>query len=150
METYIAAELPSDYVRRMRNWARSSSEFGLVSISSIYDGQFSGRGETRLPMLIGEATDTHRALCVLVELYREPVSLFWRHEGKGLRWLGRTLDISDKTAKVRVLAGSELHQQELRRRAIVLRTMVDENRRMLAESTANYSRTGSISVHRIL
>lgn len=143
----VVSELPYEYVRRMRNWAKAASETGLYSISSIYQDAGHGmRGETLMPTLIGEAQDTHVALGVLHVREYQAVSLYWQNEGRGLRWLGRRLAISDKTAKVRVLSGSEQHQAEIRRRSELHHRMVEANAQALANATFNHARTGTIMV----
>ena len=145
-ETCATEDLPLDYCRRMRNWARSSAEIGLTTISSIYNGEFSGRGETRMPLLMGEATDTHAALYAIPAEEQHAVGIFWQNEGRGMRWLGRMLGCSDKTAKNRFLRGSALHQIELARRADVAARVREENELTMRRSTADHSRTGSVSV----
>jgi len=145
-EDCVITELPEDYVRRMRNWARADAGAGLYAVSSIYDPSAGrDRGEMPIPTLVGEAHDTHMALDVLAQRERLAVTLYWQHEGKGMRWLGRRLAISDKTAKARVLKGSEIHQAELRRRADTHNRQVEANARAMAEDTANHGRTGSVT-----
>lgn len=151
-EECVICDLPSDYVRRMRNWAKSIAEMGIMMISSIYDGEFSGRGETRMPTIIGEAHDTHLALAVLQDDVRllKAVQLFWPNEGKGMRWMGRMMACGHETAKARLLKGSEIHQAEIHRRTDAHKRMVEVNSRTLAESiahgNASHARTGSVGV----
>lgn len=144
----VISELPYDYVRRMRNWASTSAESGLYSISSVYIRERCDGWETSMPVIIGEASDTHAALEVLPLRFLQAVQLYWQNEGKGLRWLGRRLAVDDKTAKARVLKGSELHQAEILRRSEVYHRMVESNAQALANASFNHSRTGSIMVRK--
>lgn len=112
----VIAELPPEFVRKMRNWASTcagcSYSFLHYAFTSAYDDlPGGGWGETGVPKLRGEAEDVWRGLAALRARERLAVMLFWSYEGRSLRWLGRRLCISHHTAESRVRRGHE----ELRR-----------------------------------
>jgi hypothetical protein len=112
----IIKDLAEDYIRRMRNWSRADSGEGIYASSSIYDPAGHIRGETVIPTLIGEASDTHLALQAVPARERNAVMLFWQYEGRALEWMGRRLgNIHYETVERRVIKGHTLHQAEIRR-----------------------------------
>jgi hypothetical protein len=80
------AALPPDFIRKMRNWARSR-DGGPVSISSMEERVDHTRHEIAIPVLLGEYEDTDRVLRKLPQRYQEVIAVFWMHEGKPMRWM---------------------------------------------------------------
>ncbi len=114
----IIAELPPEFVRKMRNWAMAavgqSFTMLMYSFTSAYTGMLpGGGGGDGVPKLHGESEDVWAGLAKVPPKYRQAVMLFWTDEGRGLRWLGRRLKIDDHTAKARVRKGHELLRVEL-------------------------------------
>lgn len=144
----ILALVPQDYIRRMKNWARTDACPMSYAMSSVYDGaRFdSGFAESPIPMLIGEARDTHAALLAVANRYRQAVSQFWQFEGRSLRWHGRRRGCSHETFEVWVNQGHQLHLAEIRRRSEVHHRLVESNARTAAAATASSGRTGCVAV----
>ena len=145
----VTKELPHDYVRRMRNWAKWLSGKGVVLISSIYEGE-SIRGDKSEPGEItinGEAVDTHKALEALAPRELQIVTLFWTKDRPSMRDLGARLHIDHKTAKVRLLEASRQHLAAIRRNAERVNAEAAANLAAIALSTANHARTGSVPTH---
>lgn len=116
----ILRDLPEDYLRRMRNWARADSGQGMYAMSSAYTGDQSGDGyDSHMPVLEGEASDTHSALMALPNRERQAVMLFWQFEGRSLESLGKRLSpefpLHFETVERRVRDGHRLHLAEIRR-----------------------------------
>lgn len=84
----IIRNLPEDYVRRMRNWARAPGA-ASYAMTSAYDGlaSSSAYSESPMPVMIGESQDTDRALQEVPNKYRQAVRKFWMYEGRSLHWL---------------------------------------------------------------
>lgn len=87
----ILAALPHDFVRRMNNWARSF-EGGRVSTSSIEERVDHWRHEHPIPVLMGEADDTHRAVQALTQPYQDIVTVFWTHRARTLAWMSTSTE----------------------------------------------------------
>lgn len=142
----IAAALPADFVRMMRNWVRAKAG-GDYAMTSAYDGMqdSSGYAISRIPILRGEADEVDQALAKLPARECAAVMLFWQYEGNSLRWLGERLKVDHKTAKVRVECGHQLLRDELSRARAHVHRMRDE---VAAAVEAGGSRraTGSIMV----
>ena len=111
----ILAELPDDFIRKMRNWARSNLGGGNYAMTTAYDGSgpSSGYAETRIPVLNGEAEDVDSALCHLPNRYRQAVMLFWSYEGRPLTWLARRLHCEYRAVERRIIDGHLLLRAEL-------------------------------------
>lgn len=111
----ILAELPEDFVRKMRNWARGNCGQVNYAMTSAYDGFRATSGYTTLSpnVLGGEVTDVDIALAAVPNAYRQAVSLFWQYEGRSLRWLGKRLHINHETAEARVRQGHVLLRSQL-------------------------------------
>lgn len=84
----IYAALPEDFIRRMQNWARSL-DGGSVRTTIFRDrvDTFHWRPEVPLPTLLGEATDTHKAVQALPQRYQEVVTVFWSRPTQTLAWM---------------------------------------------------------------
>jgi len=82
----ILNSLPEDFVRRMQNWARTV-DGTPVSVSKLEERVDHSRREQPLPLLIGEADDTHRAVQALPQRYQEVVGVFWTHLARDMRWM---------------------------------------------------------------
>lgn len=135
----IIKGLPEDYVRRMRNWSRADSGEGLYASSSIYDPAGHIRGETVMPTLIGEASDTHLALQAVPARERQAVMLFWQYEGRALDWIGRRLHIHYETVERRVIKGHAQHQAEIRRMTDLHHAQVRANQ-LATAAASDYAR----------
>lgn len=84
--------LPEDFIRRMRNWARSC-DGGPVGTSRFEERIDHTRHDQPIPMLLGEADDTHAAVLKLLPWYQEVVTVFWRYEARPLRWMAGATEI---------------------------------------------------------
>ena len=120
MSSKIYAELNHDFIRRMRNWALTNAGVGIYAntgdLSAIY--RLGGmRGRTAVPVLIGEAEDTSRALNGIPARYRQAVMWFWQFEGRPLCWFARRSGegVDYRTYEARVLKGHTLLRAELSR-----------------------------------
>lgn len=82
----ILATLPPDFTRRMQNWSRTI-DGTPVSVSTLEERVDHSRGEQPLPLLLGEADDTHKAVRALPQRYQEIVTIFWTHLARDLRWM---------------------------------------------------------------
>lgn len=127
----IMGALPEDFMRRMRNWARAKCGDSMGFAQVNWDAAGSGRGETRSPILSGEAEDTDRALQTLPARYRRAVELFWAWETQELAVLARRCGgIDYRTYAARVMEGHDLvraalsRQTEAWRRRSVANAMV--------------------------
>lgn len=139
----IIKALPEDYVRRMRNWAKADACAVSYAMTSAYEGERSDGYDTHMPILLGEAHDTHAALGAVPNRERQAVMLFWQFEGQSLRDLGRRLRVNHETAQARVVRGHELHIGEIRRLIERHHAMIESNR-VAMESFVHATRTGSI------
>jgi DNA-directed RNA polymerase specialized sigma24 family protein len=117
MSKRIYAALPEEFIRRMRNWARSSSGTLKVAglISSCYqrerivgDQWTSGFYDDQYVILHGDALDVDAALADVPSRYRAAVQLFWWWEGCATRALARRLEVDYHTAEAWVIRGHEL------------------------------------------
>lgn len=88
----IIDALPDDFVRRMRNWARTVDGVS-VSTSQLQDRVDHTRPDQPIPTLIGEAQDTHKRVQRLPRLQQEVVAVFWTHLARELRWMARATPI---------------------------------------------------------
>lgn len=106
----ILQDLPEDFIRKMRNWARGNSGPANYAMTSAYDGYRDGSGYNTSPppVIGGEVNDVDAAMMAVPNAYRWAVTLFWMYEGRSLSWLGRRLDVSYHTAEVRVRQGHHL------------------------------------------
>lgn len=113
----IIAELPFEFVRKMRNWASSNLDGGLYATSKAFaDIQIrSGFDETRVPVIKGEAEDVDRCLMTLENVYRQAVMRFWERECS-MRSLGRRLHVEHHTARKRLGEGHRRLQAALHKR----------------------------------
>lgn len=85
----ILEELPLDFIRLMLNWA-STVDGGPVSTSSALWGMVGGGTyESKLPVLLGEADDTHKAVLTLPQRYQEVITIFWTRNGMRLEDMAR-------------------------------------------------------------
>lgn len=122
MSEKIYNQLPEEFIRRMRNWARGraglSSSLAYAS-SSIFRAAAGERGERDIPILQGEASDTDEAIALLPVRYRQAVMLFWEYEGAPLAHLARRcgVGVDYRTYERRVIDGHELLRCELARLA---------------------------------
>lgn len=85
----ILRKLPEDFIRRMRNWARSIDGSSVGTCSKLWDSIGDGRFESRLPILMGEAEDTERALRAIPQRYQEAVAVFWSYESRTIAWMAK-------------------------------------------------------------
>lgn len=115
----IIKDLPEDFVRKMRNWARGNCGAVSYAMTTAYDGMgpSSGYAEASIPVLGGEAADVDQALAAVPNRYRQAVMLFWQYEGRPLTWLGRRLHVDYRAAERRVRQGHHLLIAELARRS---------------------------------
>lgn len=82
----IIEALPHDFVRRMRNWSRTM-DGTPISMSSVEPRVDYTRTEQPLPLLIGEADDTHKAVLRLPHRAQECIAVFWTHEARSIDWM---------------------------------------------------------------
>lgn len=85
----IYAELPEDFIRRMRNWVRGrdGASVGTSSMSERVDNHT--HHEQPIPTMFGEATDTEVAIRKLPQRYQEVVSVFWLYESRDIAWMAK-------------------------------------------------------------
>jgi hypothetical protein len=83
----IISALPEDFVRIMRNWVRSTD--GSAIGTSVYDFIASGRYEAKIPVLMGEAQDTQRAIYKLPQRHQEVITIFWTEHDLTLAEMAR-------------------------------------------------------------
>lgn len=119
----IMREVPEDFIRRMRNWARAKAGVSLgyaqVNLEAVAGG---GYRESLIPTLGGEAEDTDAALQTLPVRVRQAVQLFWAWEDVELTVLARKCGgIDRRTFAARVVDGHLMLRCELARRAEVWR-----------------------------
>jgi DNA-directed RNA polymerase specialized sigma24 family protein len=116
MSKRIYAALPEEFIRRMRNWARSSSGTLKVAglISSCYqrerivgDQWASGFYDDQYVILHGDALDIDAALADVPTRYRASVQVFWWWEGCSLAAIARRLACDYRTAEERIIRGHE-------------------------------------------
>lgn len=121
MSERIYAAVPEHFIRRMRNWAYASADDAQdYTVSRIYSlGSGVRYPESRVPLLIGEAEDTSRALSLLPIRYRQAVSLFWQYEDRPLSWFAMRsgTGVDGRIFEQRVIDGHQLLQAELVRQA---------------------------------
>lgn len=115
----IIMNLPEDYVRRMRNWARAPGE-ASYAMTSAYEGltASSGYAEAPMPVLIGESQDTDRALQEVPNKYRQAVRKFWMYEGRSLHWLAcqlRSPPLDYRTVESWLDIGHQAHMAAIRK-----------------------------------
>lgn len=114
----ILADLPEEFIRKMRNWASANSGGGLYSLmyatTSAYEGiGGDGYGRSHDVVLTSEATDADHALASIPNRYRQAVMLFWQYEGRPLSWLGRRMMVSYHTVEHRVRDGHAILRAKL-------------------------------------
>lgn len=85
----IIKALPPDFVRRMMNWSRTV-DGTPVSTSKLEERVDHTRQEQGLPILMGEADDTHRAIRALPQRYQEVVGVFWTRLAQDMRWMSQS------------------------------------------------------------
>lgn len=132
-------DLPDDFVRRMRNWARCNAGGGMDSVSAMdYGARIDGGyHEAVMPLLTGEATDTEAALATVGMRYQQAVRQFWSYEGRPWRWHGQHRGVNHETFRVWVDKGHEALRAELWRRAAVHRERAAANGRAIAMRRLN-------------
>lgn len=115
MSDKIYKAISEHFIRRMRNWAQSSSGVGMYATSRWTDVVDGGEGDERMPLLIGEAADTDTALNLLPARYCSAVKLFWQYEGRPLAWFARRCGegVDYRTYERRVIDGHEMLRTEL-------------------------------------
>lgn len=130
MITINGLAMDDDFVRRMRNWARSAlgNGFGTVKAMDYGAVHTGGYREASMPVLTGEADDTERALAAVPIRYRQAVIMFWQYEGRSWVLHGQNRGVTDKTFKAWVRLGHALLRAELVRRSAIVRH--DNSRRM--------------------
>ena len=119
MSERIFRAISDDFVRKMRNWARTRA--GLlhgVTSTSIYDGpiRVDRSPELMIPLLEGDAQDVTYGLQQLPARYRQAVELFWDMEGASLRRLAKRCGkhgVNHETFEAWVIKGHELLRVEL-------------------------------------
>lgn len=81
--------LSEDFIRKMDNWARSLDGGSVSTCSNLWGnvGGGGGRGEARMPVLMGEATDTDKAIRALPPHEQECVAIFWMHRWQSVAWM---------------------------------------------------------------
>lgn len=88
----ILSALPYEFVRRMRNWSRTV-DGTPVSTSKLDDRVDHTRAENSMPLLLGEANDTHRAVQRLTQPYQDAVTVFWTYQAHTLSWMATATPI---------------------------------------------------------
>lgn len=124
MSRRIMSELPEDFVRRMRNWARWAAGGGLPKLSScaMWGIAPSGsRGDQVINTVSGEAGDTDMALNAVPVRYAQAVRLFWQYEGSALAVLARRCRCDYRTYDNRVIEGHIRLRSEIAQRSDVAR-----------------------------
>ena len=124
MSRRIMSELPEEFVRRMRNWARWAAGGGLPKLSScaMWGIAPSGsRGDQVINTLSGEAGDTDMALNAVPVRYAQAVRLFWQYEGSALAVLTRRCSRDYRTYENRVIEGHIRLRSEMAQRSDVAR-----------------------------
>ena len=120
MSRRIMSELPEDFVRRMRNWARWAAGGGLPKLSScaMWGIAPSGsRGDQVINTLSGEAGDTDAAMNGVAVRYAQAVRLFWQYEGSALAVLARRCSCDYRTYESRVIEGHTRLRSEMAQRS---------------------------------
>lgn len=112
--------LPGDFVRRMRNWAKSNAGMGSLGYGQqpMWRATPSGgRGELPINILSGEASDTDAAIAKLPARYGQAVKLFWQYEGQPLTALAKRcgVGVDYRTFEKRVMDGHDQLRGELAR-----------------------------------
>jgi len=117
MRNRVYAELSEQFIIRMRNWARSNAGIPYASIiSGIYQdigGSVSDGYTSSVPITMGEAEDTSKALSKLPLRYRQAVEIFWQYEKMSLDWYGNRTGTSRSTYERNVIYGHELLKAEI-------------------------------------
>lgn len=124
MSRRIMAELPEDFVRRMRNWARWAARGGLpklVSCAMWGNAPSGARGDQVINTLSGEAGDTDMALNAVPVRYAKAARLFWQYEGSALTGLARRCSCDYRTYENRVIEGHIRLRSEMAQRSDVAR-----------------------------
>lgn len=85
----IIERLPDDFVRRMRNWARSLDGSSVGTSSALWGMVGGGSYEARIPVMMGEADDTDKAVRKLAMIYRQALEVFWLYHARPLSWMAR-------------------------------------------------------------
>lgn len=90
----ILQRLSHDFVRRMRNWSASTGGAFVTTSSAAWDCAVrGGYAVARMPVLLGEASDTQAALWKLAAVQQEVVTIFWLYEGRTLAWMARATPV---------------------------------------------------------
>lgn len=120
----VRASYMTGFAARMRNWARSmaGSSVGFTQINWDFDPRYNDGGVS-LPILMGEAEDTGKALETLPIRFRRAVELYWMwgDADADLTVLGRKCAVDYRTYGARVIEGHALLQAELARAAAAWR-----------------------------
>lgn len=132
----IIKNLPHDYVRRMRNWARAPGE-SSYAMTSAYDGvaASSAYSDSPMPVLIGESQDTDRAMQEVPNKYRQAVRKFWMFEGRSLQWLAcqlRSPPLDYRTVEHWLDLGHRSHMTAIRRMTARYHEVLQANRQTVA------------------
>lgn len=89
----ILKNLPEDFRRRMRNWARWFDGSSVTTSSQLIedDVHVGDRGgatfESYIPVLMGEAKDTDKLVRRLPQREQECIAIFWNYEQRDLWWM---------------------------------------------------------------
>lgn len=117
MRNRVYAALSEQFIMRMRNWARSNAGIPHASlISSAYKSIGGGSSDgytSHVPITMGEAEDTSKALGKLQLRYRQAVEIFWQYEEMSLEWYGNRTGTSRSTYERNVMYGHELLKSEI-------------------------------------
>lgn len=141
MSDKIYQAISEDFIRRMRNWAKSGA--GLIRsngrISSIYSQVLPGgyrHGSFDPPVLMGEASDVDMALLAVPIRYRQAVQQFWRNEGRSLRWHAGhcRIGLNYETFEAWVIKGHARLQVEIYARSASLNAIGALNAALVANS----------------
>jgi len=132
MSKKIYQELPEEFIRRMRNWARwnagTDNPLGFGAQPAWRNAPASRWGDMPIGILSGEGGDTEGALNALAIRYCQAVKLFWQYEGQSLAYLARRCVVDYRTYEQRVIDGHDLLRAELNRRAALARLQNEQLR----------------------
>lgn len=124
MSDRVFRELPADFVRRMRNWARWASggqdRLGYPSVHPMWSqSPRSPRAELPVGIISGEAGDTNASIDAIPVRYAQAVRLFWQYESTPIAQLARRCGngVDYRTYEKRVIDGHQLLRAEIARRA---------------------------------
>jgi len=136
-------DLPSDFVRRMRNWARAAAgcAFGALRAADYGAVIEGGYRESTMPVLDGEASDTEAALATVGMRYQQAVRQYWAYEGRPWRWHGLRRNVNHETFRAWVMKGHDDLRIELARRTQVHHRVVLANASTRAVSPFNWRLT---------